>query len=152
VYSGALFLHSWIRWAVLVLGVIAVWQALRSRNGWSPAADRAGALFTGGLDLQMVIGLLLYFWLSPNLSAMRHDFGAAMQQPALRFWLVEHPTGMVLALAFAHIGRVRVRRAPEQRKRRTALIFFTLALVLTLASIPWPGLPYGRTLVRSPLP
>ena len=63
----------------------------------------------------------------------------------LRFWIVEHPLGMVVAIALTHIGRARIQRTPDRaRKRRLLRSFFGLAIVLILASIPWPGLPYGR--------
>jgi hypothetical protein len=71
-----------------------------------------------------------------------------MRQPQLRFWLVEHPIGMLAALILVHVGRVRTRRAPDAVKGRRARLFFGLALLLILASIPWPGLPYGRGLIR----
>jgi hypothetical protein len=70
-----------------------------------------------------------------------------MGDSRLRFFLVEHTAGMIVALALAHIGSVRIRKASEARKRhRTAAIFFGLALLLILGSIPWPGMPAGRPL------
>ena len=57
--------------------------------------------------------------------------------------------GMVIALVLAHLGRVRARRTDSLRRHRgVAAIFFTLALVVILASIPWPGTPAGRPLFR----
>jgi hypothetical protein len=71
-----------------------------------------------------------------------------MRQPQLRFWLVEHPVGMLAAVVLMSVGRVRVRRAPEDLKARRARLFFGLGFLLMLAAIPWPGLPYGRALFR----
>jgi hypothetical protein len=149
-YTAALLLHSWIRWVVIVLGAVAVWQAAAaaSERRWSPSDDRAGMLFTLALDVQMLIGLLLFFWLSPTIPAAMENASAAMRQPQLRFWLVEHPTGMLAALILVHVGRVRTRRVPDAVKGRRARLFFGLALLLILAAIPWPGLPYGRGLIR----
>ena len=56
--------------------------------------------------------------------------------------------GMLIGTALAHVGRGRVRKAPDDRKGRTAAIFYGLALLAILASIPWPGLPAGRPLFR----
>lgn len=149
-YSAALLLHSWFRWAVIVLGAIAVWQAVAaaSERRWSPGDERAGMLFTLSVDLQVLIGFLLFFWLSPTIPAAMENASAAMRQPQLRFWLVEHPIGMLAAVILVHVGRVRTRRAPDAVKGRRARLFFGLALLLILASIPWPGLPYGRGLIR----
>jgi hypothetical protein len=64
-----------------------------------------------------------------------------------RFFLLEHPLGMVAAIALAHVGGIRIKRATNDTQRhQTAAIFFGLALVLILLSIPWPGMPAGRPL------
>jgi hypothetical protein len=150
-YSAALLLHSWLRWAVVIAGLIAVFRGLGGWSGtrtWTRVDDRAGFWFTMLLNIQMLIGLLLYFFLSPFTAAALSDFGAAMKTPALRFWAVEHLAGMVIAIALAHIGQARIRKAIPNRKHRMAAIFFGLALLALLASIPWPGTPNGRELFR----
>jgi hypothetical protein len=77
------------------------------------------------------------------------DFGGAMANSALRFWAVEHLFGMLVAMVLAHVGRARVRRvSSDSRKHKVAAIFFTLALLTILASIPWPGTVAGRPLLR----
>jgi hypothetical protein len=91
---------------------------------------------------------VLYFFLSPITTLALSDFGAAMKNPGLRFWAVEHAFGMFLAVALAHVGRVRTRKAGSLRRHRVAAIFFGLSLLLILLSIPWPGTANGRPLVR----
>ena len=142
IYSTMLLVHSWLRWAVLAAGLAAAVRAGSDRN------DTAGKWFTILLDVQFLLGLLLYFVLSPITGAALEDFGAAMRVPPLRFFAVEHVLGMVLAIALAHIGRGRVRKAAPEKRGRTALIFYGLALVIILASIPWPAMPAGRPLFR----
>jgi hypothetical protein len=72
-----------------------------------------------------------------------------MRDSVLRFFVVEHLVGMVLAVALAHIGRARVRKAGDAVVRhRTVLIFVGLAMVVLLLSIPWPGMAGGRELFR----
>ena len=101
----------------------------------------------GTLDLRFLIGLVLYFGLSPITRAAFQDFGGAMGNSMLRFWAVEHILGMVIAVALAHVGRVRVRKTTDAvRRHKVAAIFFGLALVAILATIPWPGMPAGRPL------
>jgi hypothetical protein len=73
-----------------------------------------------------------------------------MRDPILRFFVVEHLTGMIIAIALAHIGRSKVRKATEASARhRFVLIFVGLAMVALLLSIPWPGMPGGRELFRA---
>jgi hypothetical protein len=152
-YNAALALHSLLRWVILLLGLLAIARAISGRSSgrpWTRADERVGLFFTSALDLQMLIGLILYFALSPiTWEGIRH-IGTAMGNAGLRFWTVEHPVGMLIGLALAHIGRARVgKTADAMRRHRTALIFFTLALIVILISIPWPGRPIvGRPLFR----
>ena len=100
-------------------------------------------------SLQFLVGLLLYAVFSPLTRAAFTDFGAAMRDSVLRFFAVEHIFGMVVALALAHIGRGRLRRLTDDTARhRTMAIFFTLALVIMLVTIPWPFMPAGRPYFR----
>jgi hypothetical protein len=65
----------------------------------------------------------------------------------LRFFTLEHPSLMLIAIVLAHVGRVRIRRRPDGADRhRQALWFFGVAMVLILIGIPWPFLSYGRSL------
>ena len=152
-YDAALVLHSLLRWVVLLLGLLAIARAISGRAGrrpWTGADERAGRFFTSALDLQMLIGLILYFVLSPITGAGIRDIGAAMKNDGLRFWTVEHLIGMVIGITLAHIGRGRISKTTDAaRRHRTALVFFTLALIVILLSIPWPGRPIvGRPLFR----
>jgi len=153
-YSFVLPLHSLIRWAVLLTGLWAAYRGIsgvRRRRPWTLADERAGMWFTISLDTQFLLGLLLYFLLSPITRAAMHDFGAAMANPGMRFWAVEHITGMFIAAGLAHVGRNKIHKTgSDDRRHRTAAIFFTLSILAILASIPWTGLPYGRPLLRLP--
>ena len=141
-YGFVLAVHSLLRWAVLAAGVAAVLKG-GSRH------SSTGKWFTILLDIQMLLGLLLYFGLSPITTHALQNFGEAMKNSQLRFFAVEHVFGMLIALVLAHIGTAKIRRAPEARRGKLALIFYGLALVAILASIPWPGLPAGRPLFRT---
>jgi hypothetical protein len=151
-YTTLILLHSLVRWAVLATGVFAAIRGIsgwRSGRPWTLADQRAAGWYTSALDLQMLLGLLLYFWLSPITTAALRDFGGAMANSGMRFWAVEHPFGMIVGIALAHIGRGRLKRITDDAKRhRTIAIFFILSLLIILASIPWPGSPNGRPLLR----
>jgi hypothetical protein len=93
--------------------------------------------------VQLLVGLALYLFISPNTTAAMHDFGGAMHMATTRFFLVEHPFGMIIAIALAHLGKIRAARGA-----RNARTFYAVSLIVLLASQPWPGLPYGRPLFR----
>jgi hypothetical protein len=152
VYSLTLILHSWGRWVVLALLLAATIRAIRGRSAgrtWTPADRQANMLAVMSLDVQMLLGLLLYVFLSPFTTDAFKDLGAAMRTPSLRYWAVEHVTLMLGALILAHVGNVLVRKATTDSSRHLrGAIFFGLALVLTLIGTPWPGLANGRELFR----
>jgi hypothetical protein len=150
-YAVVLTVHSWLRWAVLLIGLIAFVRAAAGASrgsAWTAADDRTGFWFVTILDLQMLLGLVLYVFLSPFTHAAFADFGAAMKNSGLRFWAVEHITGMIIGLVLVHVGRVRARKTDSVRRHRVVAICFGLALVAIAVSIPWPGTPAGRPLLR----
>jgi hypothetical protein len=107
-----------------------------------------GVAFVAGLHLNFVLGLVMYFALSPITTAAFSDMAQAMKTAALRFFVVEHPFGMLIAVALATVGSARVKRAVDDAaKHKRALIFYTIALLVVLASIPWPFYPAGRPLL-----
>lgn len=149
-YGLVLNVHSWMRWVVIATCLWSLLRAAMARGRpWTPADARASRFFVISVDVQMLLGLLLYFILSPVTRQGMSDIAGAMKVSALRFFLVEHLFGMVLAIAFAHIGAARIRKARgDAQRHRTVLIFFTLALIAIFVSIPWPGTPGGRPLFR----
>ena len=150
-YELTLTLHSWLRWGALLAGIGATAILfLSGRDSQSVrTADRWGLMFMIMLDLQLLLGLLLYVALSPITSAIFANFGAAMRDPAARFWAVEHVSLMLFAVVIAHVGRVLARKAATPSAKRTRLLVcFTLATIALLAGTPWPGMPAGRPLFR----
>jgi hypothetical protein len=151
-YTALLTVHSYLRWLVLLAALVAIGRALTGiaqRRPWTPADDTAARSFGISLDVQLLIGLILYFFLSPFTMSAWSDIGAAMRDATVRFIVIEHQFGMLIAVALAHIGRARIRKSQDAaRRHRMALIFFGLALVIMVISIPWPGRPGGRELFR----
>jgi len=149
-YTTVLVLHSWIRWIALVAGVGVTLAAVRGKvQGESSIADRWAMVAMMALDIQMLVGLILYLGLSPNMQEILNHFGESMRRADTRFWAVEHITAMIGAVALSHVGRVLARKAKDPAaKRSRLLITFGLATLLMLVGMPWPGRPGGRPLFR----
>ncbi|WP_400190218.1 hypothetical protein [Hymenobacter sp. B81] len=150
-YNTFLLLHSWTRWLVLIFGLIALLRALAGWLGRKPytgADNGMAASFVGSMHLQLLLGLILYFGLSPfGLKAM--ETAGTMKDPGTRFWGVEHIAGMVLAVVLAQVGRSLSKKATDPvRKHKKAAIFFGLALLLVLLMIPWGVWNPARPLFR----
>jgi hypothetical protein len=89
------------------------------------------------VDVQLLIGLSLYFFLSPTVRQAFSE-GFDMSDAPTRFTVLEHPLTMLLAIAFVHIGRVMVKQAAsDESKFKKGLIWFGLALVFILSRMPW---------------
>ncbi|MFY2561224.1 hypothetical protein ACN469_26725 [Corallococcus terminator] len=152
-YAVVLFLHSWLRWAVVLLVLLALGKSLRGWLGvgdWTPADRRLQVLAVSAFDSQMLLGMILYFGLSPfTPPALEGGLRASLSVPALRFFSVEHPTMMLLALATVHVASALSQRAeaPVSRHRLWALGLLLAALLVSFA-IPWAGLSHGRPLFR----
>jgi hypothetical protein len=149
-YTTVLLLHSWVRWAALALGGAATVAAIGGNDAASTGrADRLGLFFMMVLDIQMLLGLLLYLVLSPFTTRALEDFGAAMRTPSLRFWAVDHAATMMIAVIVVHVGRVLSRKAAVPEAKRWRLVASAgLATLLMVIGTPWPGLPNGRPLFR----
>ena len=149
-YTITLVIHSWLRWIALVTGFGATLAAFMGRvEGKDSPADRWGLFLMMALDLQMLLGLMLYLVLSPNMKEILAHFGDAMKRADTRFWAVEHLTAMFAAVVVTHVGRVLARKATTPAsKRRRLLACFALSTILMLVGMPWPGRPGGRELFR----
>jgi hypothetical protein len=146
-YSAVLLIHSWVRWIALIAALGAVVALFMDRTG--ARAERWGLVLVICMDLQLLLGLTLYFVLSPFTTEALRNFSAAMQQPNLRFFVMDHPATMLVALVLVHVGRVLGRKAATPAARRTRLLVcFGVALLLMLVGMPWPGLAAGRPLFR----
>lgn len=140
-YSFVLATHNIARWFVLIFGLLAIIMAFIGWFGkkeWKGLDDKLGLGFTISLDIQILLGFLLYFVFSPLTKVAFSDIGAAMGNTDLRFFLVEHMLMMIVALVLAHIGRSRAKKADtDVSKHKNAAIFYTIAMLLILAAIPW---------------
>lgn len=146
-YPLLLILHSWLRWIVVIVGVIAVVRFAAGwlgRREWQALDGRLGSIWPMLIDIQLLVGLALYFFASPITAGALRNFGAAMGNAVVRFYAVEHLLGMLLALAIAHVGSVLLKkRAAGPARFRVATLAFALALIVILAAVPWPFVAAG---------
>jgi hypothetical protein len=140
-YLPLLTIHSLLRWLVLASALAAIAVCVSGwagRKPWSQTVRRFGVMFVASMDLQFLLGLVLYVWASPIVKAALQNMAAAMKQKELRFFAVEHVTSMLLALIFAHLGSILAKKAAsDPGKYRRAAICWSLSLLCVLAGIPW---------------
>lgn len=88
--------------------------------------------------LTFVVGLYLYFTRPMGFKLFQTVGSAVMKSPVFRFFAVEHMVGMLMAIVLITIGRGKVKRATDYTAHKKAFWFFLIALIIIIASIPWP--------------
>ncbi|MCX8089111.1 MAG: hypothetical protein ACK40N_07775 [Meiothermus ruber] len=138
-YEFLLSFHNITRWLVLLAAVYLVYRSLvgLSRRSYEPSDRQAGLIYTGLMDVQLLLGVLLMI-LSPVVQSALANPGAAMQNSQIRFFIAEHWVLMLAAVVLAHVGSVRIKKATDALlKHRQALVWYGSSIVLLLLAIPW---------------
>ncbi|TAM99348.1 MAG: hypothetical protein EPN39_06785 [Chitinophagaceae bacterium] len=140
--SFLLILHSWLRWAVIITAIWTIIRAIIGLSGhkaYSSGDNKSSLLFMISMDLQFLIGILLYFIGGWAKNWTDGQIGEVMQNSAQRFFTVEHITMMVIAWIIVHIGRSVVKKAKTDKiKHSKSLVYFLVAFILIMIAIPWP--------------
>lgn len=147
-YSFFLIAHSLLRWVVLVLAIYAlvrIYMGVFGKREFTNSDRQALSFYAIGMDVQLLLGLILYFFLSPLTMGAMSNFGAAMSDSTLRFFAVEHILLMVVAVVLAHVATIMARRGvTSSSKFNRAAIWLTLSVLAVLAAIPWATRPLVR--------
>jgi hypothetical protein len=151
-YTITLLLHSWNRWLILAAGIIVIFSAIKglsAKSDYSAFQKKWSLVFLSSLHLQLLVGLVMYFFISPVTMQALSNFGAAMKDPVLRYFAVEHTFVNIIAIALAQTGSILVKRiADSAGKHKRTLIYTGIALVLILAMIPMGMMGVARPLFR----
>ncbi len=135
--------HSLLRYAVLITLVYAVLRALLGFLGkrkFDQSDDKASLWAMMSCDLQLTLGLILYFVGDLGFNNLRlRAVAEVMKNSVLRFFAVEHILMMLIAIILVHIGRSKIKKgSSDVARHRSILLFYGIALIIILASIPWP--------------
>ena len=141
--TGLLHLHSVLRWIILILLVLSIYRAFmgwKNKRSFS-AADKRTWLFTLiAAHITLVLGLYQWLW-GPNgmLKVSLPEGESIMKNKYYRFFWVEHPTFMILAIIMITLGYGMAKKpVADEVKYRRALWLFIVALLFILVAIPWP--------------
>jgi hypothetical protein len=140
-YNFLVHLHSVGRWIVLLLLLIAIFNSLvAGQRPFIKSDARTGTMLVIFTDLMLLIGIALWFLGSRGYNVIKgSNMGEIMKEPTYRFFTMEHTVGMLIAIILIHVGKAQARkRISDSAKHKRTLIFYLLALLIILASIPWP--------------
>ena len=129
-FTGLLHLQSTLRYVILMLILISIFQALSAGNKPYTATNKKINLFTLiGAHLQLVVGLVLYF-MSPLVNFSQ------MSNPINRYWNVEHISMMLVSIVLITVGYSKSKKALEAKaKHRAIYIYYGIAVVVILVGI-----------------
>lgn len=141
--TGLVHMHNLLRWAILILLVLSVFKAY---SGWKTGkafnpADRKlwlGLMITAHTTL--LLGL--YQWLAGRIGIITHEYtagGSFMKDKFYRFFWLEHPIMMLIAIALITLGYGMAKKpVADSVKYQKAFRFFLVALLIILLMTPWP--------------
>lgn len=119
--------HSGWRYIVLLMLAVAVVKFLLGwlqSSQWSPLDRRIGVITTVTLDIQLLLGLILW-----ALAAGKGGLAGRLQHP------LEHPLLMIVAIAMMHVGWSRTKKAAPERKFAVAAITFILTSIIVALGV-----------------
>lgn len=155
-YSFALLLHNLLRYGIILIALVAIIQSLNAYFKTLPYENKHNKLaviLIAFVHSQLLLGIILYGFLSPITQAGFADIKSTMADASIRFWVVEHISIMILAVALFQIGKIKIKKAAEnQKKHQLTFSFFIPALLLVFLMTPWPflsSLPYFSNFSRS---
>jgi hypothetical protein len=136
-------IHSLLRWVVLLTAFYAIFKALTGMLGNKSYGDsdaKAGLFLTISADIQLLIGIALYFFGGVGFKNIQANGMAFVMKDAFaRFFAVEHILMMLIAIALFHVGKSKSRSAvADTTKHKMAFWYYLIGLIIILASIPWP--------------
>ncbi len=140
-YTTLKFIHSYWAYLVLLMLIIATFNALIKFFGkkeFQPVDFRISLFTLIVTHIQLLIGIVLFF--AAGYISLIGDMGMSgiMKNDTLRSNIIEHPLTMIIAVVFITIGYSKhKKKLTSTPKFKMLAIFYTLALILVLAKIPW---------------
>ena len=141
--TGLLHLHNLLRWVILILLLASI---LKSYSGWQQkklftAGDKKIWLFTLiAAHITLLVGL--YQWLFGRYGLISKGLPEGtniMKDKFYRFFLVQHPTGMIISILLITLGYgMAKKQVSDETKFKKAFWYFVIALLVILITVPWP--------------
>jgi heme A synthase len=134
-------LHSGWAYITLIILIYAVVNAiigLTSKKEFKENNLRVSLFTLIVAHLQLIIGFIAYFVSAQFAYVLDNGMGAAMGQPEIRLFVIEHPLMMILAITVLTVGFSKHKKqTSDHGKFKTIALYYGIALVFVLSRIPW---------------
>jgi hypothetical protein len=138
--TGMLHLHSVLRWVILLLLLITLFQAIAKK----PAIRQTSLWLLIASHTMMLIGLYQLIAGRHGITKVTFPEGQSLMENSFyRFFWVEHPLLTITAIILITIARGKSKKL----NYRAVTWLLLIALILLLVAIPWPfrDIGAGRT-------
>lgn len=146
-YQSLTFLHSLVRWLVLISLIYSVFRACKGyflKESFSKTDNSVRHWTATSAHIQLILGITLYSQ-SPIIKYFWKNFNEAKESFDLLFFGMIHIFLMLISIILIAIGSAVSKRKTEDRdKFKTMLIYFVVALVIIFIAIPWPFSPLAH--------
>jgi hypothetical protein len=133
-HSLLLVTHSIIRYFLLILLIIVIVRSLQrwlNKSSYDKLDDKLSLGLFMFTHTQFLLGIILFF-----VSPIVIFSGASMKDFVARYWLVEHNTGMIIAIVLITIARISTKKMTDAvSKHKRMFVFNAIALVIILLMI-----------------
>lgn len=128
--TGLLHLHNILRWVILLLLLVTIFQAL----GRNAGVKKTSLWLLISSHIMLLVGL--YQVIAGRFGIMKGlpEGVELMKDKFYRFFWVEHPLMMIVAIILITVARG---KAKALNFKATAILLI-IALLLILAAVPWP--------------
>ncbi|HET6723422.1 MAG TPA: hypothetical protein VFH07_11755 [Chitinophagaceae bacterium] len=128
--TGMLHLHSLLRWIILLLLLVCLFQAISK----STAVRKTSLWLLISAHLMLIVGV--YQWIAGRYGINKGlpEGIELMKDKFYRFFWIEHPLLMILAIILITVARGKAKNL--NYKSVTWLLI--IALLAILAAVPWP--------------
>jgi hypothetical protein len=146
-YPTLLFLHSIVRWLVLLslfYSLIRAYKGYTQKKSFSKTDNFVRHWTATIAHIQLMLGIVLYSQ-SPIIKYFWNNFAEASKDLNTIFFGLIHFVLMLIAIVLITIGSaVAKRKTVDEDKFKTILIWFSIALVIIFIAIPWPFSPLAN--------
>lgn len=121
---------------LLLIVIIFILIRFLLKKPWGKSAKIMALIGLITTHIQILIGFALYF-LSPL--GLSNFSGESMGHTISRFYILEHPIGMILAAVLITIGYKAIKKEgiSDTSKYKRVLIYYTLGFGIIAYLIPW---------------
>lgn len=127
-------LHSLNRFVLLILLLVVIGKSLMGWLNKSPfekTDDKLSLYLFISTHTQLLLGLVLYFFGSAVVFSAH-----SMKDAVPRYWLVEHSSGMLLAIILITLGRILSKKLTDSTAKHKRLFSYNvIALIIILVII-----------------